>query len=207
MSTIKKILLLPKRISYFVREFPNSYYRYKALKQFSKRGVVFDATTSYLWGPLYVNICDGAKVNIGKHFAFVASMPKSPCGWEGRLIVAENAKLEIGEDTGCSSVTICCFQHIKIGSYVKIGAGTLIMDTNFHSLDWKERRMESEKNTYKKTSPIVIGNDVFIGARTIINKGITIGDRSIVAAGSVVVKDIPADEIWGGNPAKFIKKL
>lgn len=207
MNIINKLLLLPKRISYFVREFPNSYYRYKALKQFSKRGVVFDAITSYLWGPLFVNICDGAQVDIGKRFIFVAGMSTSPCGWEGRLIVAENAKLEIGEDTGCSSVTICCFQHIKIGNHVRIGAGTLIMDTNFHSLDWQERRNESEMNTNKKTSPIVIGDDVFIGARTIINKGVTIGDRSIVAAGSVVVKDIPADEIWGGNPAKFIKKL
>ncbi|MGN0213204.1 MAG: acyltransferase [Muribaculaceae bacterium] len=207
MNILKKIFLLPKRISYFVREYPNSYYRYKALKQFNKPGVVFDATTAYLWGPLYVNICDGAEVNIGNHFAFVASMPKSSCSWEGRLIVAENAKLEIGEDTGCNSVTICCFQYIKIGNHVKIGTGTLIMDTNYHSLDWQERRKESKMNTKKKTSPVIIGDDVFIGTRTIINKGITIGDRSIVAAGSVVVKNIPADEIWGGNPAKFIKKL
>lgn len=207
MNIVSKLLLLPKRISYFVREFPNSYYRYKALKQFSKPGVVFDVSSAYLWGPLFVNICDGAKVKIGKHFGFVARMPKSSCGWEGRLIVAENAILEIGENTGCNSTTICCFQHIKIGSYVKIGAGSLIMDTNYHSLDWRERRIESEMETNKKTSPVIIGDDVFIGARTIINKGVTIGERSIVAAGSVVVKDIPADEIWGGNPAKFIKKL
>ena len=207
MKFLNKVLLLPKRILYFVREYPNSYYRYKALKQFSKPGVVFDVSTAYLWGPLFVNICDGAKVKIGKHFVFVARMPNSSCGWEGRMIVADSAKLEIGNDTGCSSVTICCFDSIKIGNNVKIGAGSLIMDTNFHSLDWRERRIESEMETNKKTSPVIIGDDVFIGARTIINKGVTIGERSIVAAGSVVVKDIPADEIWGGNPAKFIKKL
>ena len=137
----------------------------------------------------------------------MARMPNSSCGWEGRMIVADSAKLEIGNDTGCSSVTICCFDSIKIGNNVKIGAGSLIMDTNFHSLDWRERRIESEMETNKKTAPIAIGDDVFIGARTRINKGVTIGERSIVAAGSVVVKDIPADEIWGGNPAKFIKKL
>ena len=50
-------------------------------------------------------------------------------------------------------------------------------------------------------------DDVFIGANCYIGKGVIIGDRSIVAAGSVVVKSIPADEIWGGNPAKFIKKI
>ncbi|WP_298453633.1 hypothetical protein [uncultured Prevotella sp.] len=46
-----------------------------------------------------------------------------------------------------------------------------------------------------------------MGTNCIINKGITIGDRSIVAAGSVVVKSIPEDEIWGRNPAKLIKKI
>jgi acetyltransferase-like isoleucine patch superfamily enzyme len=48
---------------------------------------------------------------------------------------------------------------------------------------------------------------VFIGARCIILKGVTIGEKSIVAAGSVVTKNIPEGEVWGGNPAKFIKKI
>ena len=52
-----------------------------------------------------------------------------------------------------------------------------------------------------------IGEDVFIGAHSIILKGVTIGARSIVGAGSVVTKDIPADEVWAGNPAKCIRKL
>lgn len=58
-----------------------------------------------------------------------------------------------------------------------------------------------------KAAQVQIGNNVFIGTRSIICKGITIGDRSIIAAGSVGVKDIPADEVWGGNPAKFIKHI
>ena len=58
-----------------------------------------------------------------------------------------------------------------------------------------------------QSAPIYIGNYAFIGARSIICKGVTIGEHAIIAAGSVVVKDIPADEIWGGNPAKFISKV
>lgn len=58
-----------------------------------------------------------------------------------------------------------------------------------------------------KHAPIKIEDDVFIGARTIITKGVTIGAKSIVAAGSVVVCNIPSGEIWGGNPAKFIMKI
>ena len=52
-----------------------------------------------------------------------------------------------------------------------------------------------------------IGNHVFIGTRCIITKGVTIGDKSIVAAGSVVVSDIPSGEVWGGNPAQFIRNI
>ena len=81
------------------------------------------------------------------------------------------------------------------------------MDSNFHNLDWKVRmdRMTDWKTPL--SAPIHIGDCVFIGARSIICKGVTIGDHAIIAAGSVVIKDIPADEIWGGNPAKFISKV
>lgn len=86
-----------------------------------------------------------------------------------------------------------------------IGAGCLITDSDHHSIDWKVRCLLGD--TDKKTAPIVIEDYVFIGARSIILKGVTIGEKSIVAAGSVVVKNIPSGEMWGGNPAKFIKKI
>ena len=55
--------------------------------------------------------------------------------------------------------------------------------------------------------PVIIGNNVFIGMDSLILKGVTIGDYAIVAARSVVTKSIPAGEVWGGNPAKFIRKI
>ena len=82
-----------------------------------------------------------------------------------------------------------------------------IYDSNFHSLDWRKRRNRLEDIADAKKSPICIGDYVFIGAHCIIGKGVTIGDKSIIAAGSVVTRDVPAGEIWGGNPAKFIKKI
>lgn len=60
---------------------------------------------------------------------------------------------------------------------------------------------------YKYYNRLHIEDYVFIGTRSIICKGVTIGDHSVIAAGSVVIKDVPADEVWGGNPAQFIKKL
>ena len=84
------------------------------------------------------------------------------------------------------------------------------MDNDAHPLDYELRRKdasvaEAEKNI--KTAPVEIGDDVWIGAHCLILKGVHIGPRSIIAAGSVVTKDIPSDVIAGGNPCKVIKSL
>lgn len=123
-----------------------------------------------------------------------------------KLIVLANATLTIGDDSGMNGAMIYCSKKVLIGNHVKIGGGTRISDSNHHSLDYKIRRT-SEDSKHAKSAPVIIGDDVFIGANCYIGKGVTIGDRSIVAAGSVVVKSIPEDEIWGGNPAKFIAKI
>ena len=96
-------------------------------------------------------------------------------------------------------------KSVTIGHHVMIGAGCLITDSNQHSIDWRERCMDGDRN--KKSTPVVIGDYVFIGARSIVLKGVVIGEKSIIAAGSVVTKDIPANCLAGGNPCKVIKHL
>ena len=124
-----------------------------------------------------------------------------------KLWIMKNAELTIGDNSGMNGVMVYCNTKVSIGNYVKIGGGTRISDSNHHSIDYIERRNPEADSAHALSSPIVIGNDVFIGANCYIGKGVTIGDRSIIAAGSVVVKSIPADEIWGGNPAKYIKRI
>lgn len=58
-----------------------------------------------------------------------------------------------------------------------------------------------------KSKPILIKEGAFIGAHAIVLKGVTIGKYSVIGAGSVITKDIPDNEVWAGNPARFIKKL
>ena len=123
-----------------------------------------------------------------------------------KLIVLPEASLIMGDDSGMNGVMVYCSKEIRIGKNVKIGGGTRISDSNHHSIDYKVRRTKYDSK-HAKSAPIRIGDDVFIGANCYIGKGVSIGDRSIVAAGSVLVKSIPSDEIWGGNPAKFIKKI
>ena len=124
---------------------------------------------------------------------------------KSKIIVYSNASLCIGDFSGITSTSIICTSSISIGRHVNIGAGCLIMDSNFHSLDWQVRGNRSCDGSDAKRSPIKIGDYAFIGARCIICKGVTIGEKSIIAAGSIVVSDIPSCEIWGGNPARFIK--
>lgn len=58
-----------------------------------------------------------------------------------------------------------------------------------------------------KTKPVIIKDGAFIGTDCIILKGVTIGEKSVIGAGSVVTKSVPDGEIWAGNPAKFIRKV
>lgn len=125
--------------------------------------------------------------------------------------VDQDASLIIGNDVRMSDVVIWARKNIIIGNFVTIGADSVVFDSNAHPLDWEVRRRECTE--YQKTkkeiihSPVIIEDDVFIGTRCIICKGVTIGARSIIAAGSVVVTNIPSDVIAGGNPCKVIKRI
>lgn len=145
-------------------------------------------------------------LSLGKNILFNSYTDHS---WNSncKLLVLKDAELTIGDNSGMNGVMVYCSKRVAIGDNVKIGGGTRISDSNHHSLDYIKRRDAKQDAANAISSPVTIGNDVFIGANSYIGKGVTIGDRSIIAAGSVVVKSIPPDEIWGGNPAKFIRML
>ena len=114
------------------------------------------------------------------------------------------AKINIGNNVGISSTRMWISKGLTIGNNVKIGACVLLIDTDSHPIDYKVRRVSNEG---VKSAPIVIEDDVWIGAHSIVLKGVTIGARSIIGAGSVVTKSISSDCIAAGNPCKVIRKL
>lgn len=173
------------------------------------RGIHFDnSLPPNFLGKCFLMIEKDAQVSLGRDFV-CRSGPQYciDCGQASKLVVKSNAELNIGDFSGISNTIIHCHKKIHIGDYVNIGAGCMIMDTNFHSTDWKKRLNRNEDVNNAKDVPVYIGNNVFIGARSIIMKGVTIGEKAMVCAGSVVICDIPAEEMWGGDPAKFIKKI
>lgn len=113
--------------------------------------------------------------------------------------------IEIGNRCRMSNVAICSFMKVRIEDDVYIGGDVRIYDTDFHSLDFSNRVSPVDNNI--KSLPVLIKHGAFIGASSIILKGVTVGEYSIIGAGSVVTKNIPNGEIWAGNPAKFLKKV
>lgn len=173
------------------------------------RHVSFCPAKCKFLGMTYLHIHKSSSVKIGDGFIARSGQRSSVIdrGNGCMVIVGKNAKLSIGEYSGMTNTVISCFNSITIGRHVNIGAGCLIMDSNFHSVDWHDRLDRKADVANAACSPIVIGDVAFIGVRSIICKGVTIGEHSVIAAGSVVVKDVPPNEVWGGNPARFIKKL
>lgn len=147
------------------------------------------------------------KIIIGNNVRINSSMLSNPIGGDTKTILSadEGAVIEIGDNTGISNSAIVCKNRIIIGNNVKIGGGVKIYDTDFHSIIYEERI--SIENDIPQNRSIEIKQGSFIGAFSIILKGVTIGEKSIIGAGSIVTKDIPDGEIWAGNPAKFIKQL
>lgn len=120
-------------------------------------------------------------------------------------IAIDNSLIKIGNHVGISGSTINAATTITIEDNVIIGSGCLITDTDSHPLAYKDRLVNDMSKT--NASPIVIKEGAFIGARSIIMKGVTIGEHVVIGAGSVVTKSIPDNMIACGNPAKVVKTL
>jgi len=115
--------------------------------------------------------------------------------------MSPTARLTLGDRVGLSSSTIVAGNSIEIGEDTILGAGSMVLDNDFHApgmgFSWLTEYSKNSK-------PIKIGRGCFIGARSIILKGVTLGDRVIIGAGSVVTKDVPAYSIGAGNPARIV---
>ena len=145
-----------------------------------------------------------SRISIGDQVVLCSTGMANPLAETGRCRLATldpNAQLLIHRRVGMSSTIICCASRIEIGEGTQIGGGTLIIDTDFHP-----RAADGTWATDPTAvcSPVSIGKHCFIGARSIILKGVTIGDGAVVGAGSVVTKDIPDMAVVAGNPAKVV---
>jgi acetyltransferase-like isoleucine patch superfamily enzyme len=141
-----------------------------------------------------------ATITIGKSCTFRSKSTSNLIGINRPCILSAltpDARLSIGNNSGFSGTVIGCFKEIRIGDHVKCGANTLITDSDWHSEDPRSGKPET----------VIIENNVWLGVNVTVLKGITIGENSVIGAGSVVTKSIPPNVIAAGNPCKVIKPL
>jgi acetyltransferase-like isoleucine patch superfamily enzyme len=171
---------------------------YMSLKKVSFSSVVLNGFP-YIRNNGRIIIGPKTIINSGYRFNPVYNIAKTMF-----ITLHETSELIIGENVGISNCVIYCTRKIIIENDVMIGAGVKIYDTDFHQIDPVHR-----KNDYGiiKSGPITIKSNAFIGAGSIILKGVTIGSGSVIGANSVVYKNIPDSEIWAGNPIKYISKV
>ena len=150
-----------------------------------------------------IRVTRSSKLTIGRRFHATSRSNKNSIGLSQPVILTaygSNSRIIIGDDVGISGCSITAYSSIVIGSRVLVGSGALITDNDAHPIHPEGRRY-SEKFL---SAPVVICDDVFIGARAIILKGVTIGNGAVIGAGAVVTKDVPPYGIAVGNPARVI---
>lgn len=163
-----------------------------------------------------MNVINQGKIAIGDNFMMTNSHGINPISsnLQGAFYTELEGRIRIGNNVGMSSTRMWIRNSLTIGNNVNIGACVLIIDTDSHQMDYRMRRRDASERFTKaelqdniKSAPITIEDDVWIGAHCIILKGVTIGARSIIGAGSVVTKSIPADCIAAGNPCRIIRTI
>lgn len=131
--------------------------------------------------------------------------------------IQKDGKCTVGDFTLLNGAIVMAEELIQIGSHCLISWGVGIADSDFHPLDPAQRLIDAHAlapffkdrppRPKLKTAPVKIGDNVWIGMNAVILKGVTIGENSVVAAGAVVTKSVPANTIVAGNPAVEVKRF
>jgi acetyltransferase-like isoleucine patch superfamily enzyme len=160
------------------------------------------------WGRVLIGKTPESRLLIGNNVHIVSDAVRSGIALFSRCKIQVFGKglIEIGDNAALNGVSLTCrTTSITIGKGTIIAPNVIIVDSDFHALWPPVDRTHSMG--YDSDKPVKIGNNVWIGMNCLILKGVTIGDNSVIAAGSVVPRDIPANVVAGGNPAKVIKTL
>ena len=149
---------------------------------------------------------NGGTIRIGDGFCCNNSIRSNsigiiqPCVFD---IAVDDSQIIIGNNVGISGSTINASKRITIEDNFLIGSGCIISDTDSHPINYDDRIVND--TTKIRSAPIHIKEGAFIGARSIILKGVTIGRHAVIGAGSVVTKSVPDFVVVCGNPAQIVR--
>ena len=170
-------------------------------------GVVTGAKVKAIGAPIVSRHADSA-IRLGSRVTLISKSFATALGVHHPVVLrtlAAGARIDIGDRTGISGGTICAARLVTIGEETRLGANVTIADTDFHSLQPANRSGHSHPTI--GIAEVHIGSRVLIGTNSIVLKGVTIGDNSVIGAGSVVTRSIPANSIAAGNPCRVLREL
>jgi acetyltransferase-like isoleucine patch superfamily enzyme len=152
-----------------------------------------------IMSPWYVSF-SGPNIRIGKCATIIGERAKPvKLGVWGRD--EENGRIEVGDYVLISPGSrISASDEIRIGNSVMMANSVYITDSDWHGIYDRTARDE-------RVMPVHIGDNVWLGDHSMVLKGVTIGENSVVAAKAVVTRDVPANVVVAGNPAKVVKQL
>lgn len=172
------------------------------------RGFEIGQGCRFLGLPYFLGDRDG-RILLGDRVTLVSSSVAAPLSVSNRSalrLMAPGARIVVGADSGITGSVIASRMAITIGARVLIGSGCMITDSDWHPLDTVPRRYEVAPEPSESDS-VTIGDDVFLGARTIVLKGVTIGEGTVVGSGSVVTRSLPPRVVAAGVPARVVREL
>lgn len=158
------------------------------------RGVVWDGDVPLVYGAGEIHL--GDNVSIGNNQTWIVGLKSTQ---QARLLIGDNTSINY-------RTTISVAQSVTIGKHCLLAGEVKIFDNNSHPLNYQQRRSQHVLSG-EEVAPVVIEDDVWIGNNSIILKGVRIGRGAIVAAGSIVTKDVAPFTLVGGNPARVLKAL
>lgn len=173
---------------------------------FAIHGVAWGRRWRIIGMPIIQRYCC-SRIELGDGLVLRSWRSSNPLTPYHAVILATRAPttlIRIGEDCGFTGVTIVLAERVEIGDRVLVGANSTITDTDFHPLHPAERRRDILAG---RQAAVIIRDDVFIGMNCLILKGVTLGEGSVVGAGSVVTRDVPPGVIVAGNPARVVRSL
>lgn len=191
----------------------NKIYPY-IMKYCYRKKVSFGQNLVILGALPFFKLPKNGKVKLGNKVVLNSDFKNSNTAltYRCKFVTGYDGFIEIGDNTMINGSCIVSYSHVKIGENCQIASSTLISDTDFHPINSVARKAQVEGKNFSfdmvKKEKINIGENVWIGWNCTILKGVSIGDNSVVAAGSVVLRGVyPPNSLIAGNPAKVVKVL
>ncbi len=147
------------------------------------------------------------EITLGAKARIVSDYKRSALGVRSRckFVTFSGARITAGDHVLMIGTIIVARKSVEIGDGTGVAANVVIADSDFHVVWPPERRFDLAP--IEEAKPVKIGRRVWIGYGAIILKGVTIGDNAVIGAGSVVTRDVPANTLAAGSPARVIRRL